>query len=103
MSHKITKLLQGSQLRYAAKLLFQFRMEDNGQSRRRRLCEERIVLFTARSDREAITRAKRRGDRAQYDYVNTAGKRVLLGFVGGRDMIQVWTECSQEEVGYGFK
>jgi hypothetical protein len=38
--------------RYAAKLLFQFRVEVNGDSGKRRLCEERIVVLEAQRRRK---------------------------------------------------
>ncbi len=47
--------------RYSAKLLFQFRVEIAGDSEKRRLCEERIVVFEARSPKAALAIAKRKG------------------------------------------
>ena len=46
-------------MRYAAKLLFQYRVE--GEQTTHRLCEERILNFKARSGREALRIAKQRG------------------------------------------
>jgi hypothetical protein len=47
--------------RYAAKLLFQFHFAVKSDPRKRRLCEERIINFAARSPRETLQIAKLRG------------------------------------------
>ena len=46
---------------YSAKLLFQWRPVRNGRSRKRRVCEERIVTFAARSPEAALRKANRHG------------------------------------------
>jgi hypothetical protein len=44
---------------YSAKLLFQWRPVRHGKSRRRRVCEERIITFAARSPEAALRKAMR--------------------------------------------
>jgi len=48
--------------RYAAKLLFVWDPDPVTESRRRRLCEERIVTFRSRSARAAVQKAKSIGE-----------------------------------------
>jgi hypothetical protein len=44
---------------YSAKLLFQWRPVRSGRSRKRRVCEERIVTFASRSPEAALGKANR--------------------------------------------
>lgn len=86
--------------RYAAKLLFQFRVmigEDPGV---RRLCEERIIIFKAPSTETAIQIARMRGSVAEHDYENGDGSHVHFELVGVRDMICLGAECEEDEVWY---
>ncbi len=86
--------------RYCAKLLFQFRVVVNGDSRARRLCEERMLVFRAASPRLALAEAKRRGRAAQHRYRNNAGEAVHFEFVGILDLLQLGVECEADEVWY---
>lgn len=86
--------------RYAAKLLFQFRIEVDGDPGKRRLCEERIVHLDAHSGRAAIAAANRRGRRAEYAYVNAAGNPVRFEFVGILDLLSLGIEVADGEVWY---
>ena len=61
-----SRLLAGGGSVYGAKLLFQWRVVDNGKAKRRKLCEERVVLLRARSPRQALARAKRYGKAQSY-------------------------------------
>src|SRR2546421_11830985 len=47
--------------RYAAKLLFQFRVIIAGDSGKRRICEARIILLKATSGKVALAKAKQKG------------------------------------------
>lgn len=58
-----------SMKRYAAKLLFQFRATVGGYGRRR-TCEERIVVFQARSATQALDLATKKGRHQQYSYLS---------------------------------
>jgi hypothetical protein len=88
--------------RYAAKLLFQFRVGQRGWARRR-LCEERTILFRAASTKLALVAAKRAGKAGQSTYINTDGRRVRFEFVGVLDLLHLGLECRQEEVWYEIK
>jgi hypothetical protein len=68
--------------RYAAKLLFQFRVDVNGDTGKRRLCEERIINFSAGSPQQALRTAKRRGKQGQHAYTNSDGNTVTFEFIG---------------------
>lgn len=90
-------------LRFSAKLLFQFRIDVGADSGKRRLCEERIVTFHARTGRAALAAAKRKGKQAEHDYENDAGNRVYFEFVGIVDLLELGTECATDEVWYDIK
>jgi hypothetical protein len=86
--------------RYAAKLLFQFRVIVNGESGKRRTCEERIIVFEAGSAKEALALAKRRARSSQFRYRNTDGNPVRFEFVGVLDLLKLGIECENDEVWY---
>lgn len=86
--------------RYAAKLFFQFRVVVNGDSGIRRLCEERMIVFWAKSARSALAEAKRRGRAAQHRYRNDEGNPVHFEFVGVMDLLELGVECDSDEVWY---
>ena len=86
--------------RYAAKLLFQFRVMLGGDPGIRRRCEERIINFRARSGRAALRTAKAKGRAAQYSYKNCDGNPVHFEFVGILDLQSLEPECEAEEVWY---
>jgi len=89
--------------RYAAKLLFQFRVDCDGDPGKRRLCEERIINFRARSAREALRVAKRHGRRDRHSYRNPEGNRVTFEFVGVMDLMSLGAEAGREEVWYEIR
>jgi len=64
--------------RYSAKLLFIWNPDPVTDSRRRRLCEERIVLFNARSAHYAVRKAKALG--RESEVIFDSGHR--LSFAG---------------------
>ena len=91
------------ELRYAAKLLFQFRVTDRtGLSNVMRTCEERILLINAPNARKALSLAKRRGKDAQHKYKNDVGSTVNFEFVGVMDLLHLGVECDQDEVWYNI-
>ncbi|QWF17181.1 DUF4288 domain-containing protein [Lysobacter capsici] len=89
-----------AQLRYSAKLLFQFRVMIGADPGIMRTCEERIVVFHAAGARKALAEAKRRGRKAQHDYSNSDGNRVFFEFVGVMDLLELGPECDDDEVWY---
>ncbi len=89
--------------RYAARLLFQFRVvidEDDGIFR---TVEDRIILIGALSGKDALKRAKRRGRGSEYDYRNDDGNRVHFEFVGVLDLLELGIECDDDEVWYDIR
>jgi hypothetical protein len=89
--------------RYAAKLLFQFRVKVNGDPGKRRLCEERIINFSARSPREALRKAKQRGTKGEHSYKNSDGNTVAFEFVGIMDLMSLGVEAEADEVWYDIR
>src|SRR5262245_50355553 len=89
--------------RFAAKLLFQFRVEIDGDSGKRRTCEERIINFSARSSRDALRKAKRRGQSGEYTYKNSDGNTVSFEFVGIMDLLDLGWEVEAGEVWYDIR
>lgn len=87
-------------LRFAAKLLFQFRVEDASGANTMRLCEERILVLRAGDAWEALTLARRRGEAGQHSYANDDGAAVHFEFVGVLDLLHLGTECEEDEVWY---
>jgi hypothetical protein len=88
--------------RFAALLLFQFRVVTNGESNKRRLCEKRLILFDAGDGRSAMREAKRGGRAAQHHYLNGFGGMVYFEFVGVLDLLQLGLECEPDEVWYSL-
>ena len=84
--------------RYAAKLLFQFRVTVDGDDGIMRTCEERIVVLRATHAREALARAKRHGRKAQHRYRNGDGHRVAFEFVDVMELLHLGAECDEDEV-----
>jgi hypothetical protein len=87
-------------MRYAAKLLFQFRVVVGGDSGKRRLCEERIVVLDSDTAADALAKAKRRGKQGEHRYKNDQGNTVHFEFVGILELISLDPECEQDEVWY---
>src|SRR5262245_58889699 len=86
--------------RYSAMLLFQFRVITEGMSNKRRLCEKRLIVFTAPNGRAAFRKAKQRGRAAQHNYLNCCGGKVRFEFVGVHDLMHLGHECQPDEVWY---
>jgi len=86
--------------RYAAKLLFQFRVIVDGRLKKRRLCEERIILIDAPTAKKALQQAKRRGKQSEFDYANSDCDPVKFEFIGVMDLMELGIECAEGEVWY---
>lgn len=89
--------------KFAAKLLFQYRVVIDGEPNKRRICEERIINFNARGSRDALRHAKRVGKTAEHDNLNDEGNPVFFEFVGVLDLIELGVECEENEVWYDIK
>jgi len=92
-----TRLLGGAGRLYGAKLLFQWRVVENGKAKRRRLCEERVILARARSPQDALAQAKRYGKSESFkDPVpRRGGREVHFEFVGVVDLDDVLTDFTE--------
>ena len=86
--------------RYAARLLFQFRVMVNGNPGVRRLCEDRIIVLRAPGARAALAKAKLRGRAAEYQHPNADGTPVFFEFIGVTDLLELGAECEPDEVWY---
>lgn len=83
--------------RYAAKLLFQFRVVRAGCVNKRRVCEERIIHIKASSPESALKIAKKRGRDEQTSY-SDRGNKVFIEFVGVLGLIKLGVESESDEV-----
>ncbi|MCI0748044.1 MAG: DUF4288 domain-containing protein [Verrucomicrobia subdivision 3 bacterium] len=101
LSNGITRKKQSG--RYAAKLLFQFRVMVEGSPDVRRTCEERIITFSATHGQAALREAKRRGRAAQHRYKNNQGNPVHFEFVGVLELLRLDPACEADEVWYELK
>jgi hypothetical protein len=86
--------------RYAAMLLFQFRVRSGQADDRRRKCEKRLIVIEAPDARTALRRAKQRGRQARHRYRNGQGGMVYFEFVGVLDLLHLGSECEPDEVWY---
>jgi hypothetical protein len=89
--------------RFAAKLLFQYRVVVGGRSGKRRICEERIIVLRATSAKNALSQAKRKGSTCERTYVNSDGNPVYFEFVGVLDLLELGPECENDEVWYDIR
>jgi len=89
-----------TKLRYSARLLFQYRVVTAGRTGKRRLCEERIITFTAPYAQAALREAKKRARAAQHDYENSDGGHVHFEFVGVLELLCLDPQCEADEVWY---
>ena len=89
--------------RYAAKLLFQFRVTVAGGDFKRRLCEERIIILRDTSAKRAYAQAQRKGRIAQHSYLNGDGNLVRFEFIGVMELMHLGLECEHDEVWYEMK
>ena len=86
--------------RYAAKLLFQFRVMVDGSPGVRRTCEERIITLSGTHAQAALREAKRRGRAAQHRYKNSDGNPVHFEFIGVLELLRLDPACESDEVWY---
>ena len=65
-----------------------------------RICEERLIVITARDAKSALRKAKAHGKKAEYDGTSEAGNPVYCEFVGVMELLKLGIECEPEEVWY---
>jgi hypothetical protein len=95
--------MMSGQCRYAALLLFQSRLEKDGRSNRRRLCEERVFLFPAAGAWRALQTAKRRGRQLEHcSGKNYRGEIIHYEFVGVLELRRLDEGLEPDEVWYEF-
>lgn len=82
---------------YSAKLLFQWRPVRNGTSRKRRVCEVRIVTYQAASAVSALKKAKKIGKDEEYTEEKVNGE-IAFEFVGVMELKDISTTFSEGEV-----
>jgi hypothetical protein len=88
--------------RYSAKMLFQFRADlGDGRSNIMRLCEERIIVISAKDASSALRKAKAYGKKAEmkFDGSETSYPN-YFEFVGITDLLELGIETDPEEVWY---
>jgi hypothetical protein len=87
--------------RYSAKLLFQYCDKANNKPRgKKRLCEERIITFNARSAKQALSIAKKKGRSAQYDFKTIYNTANYFEFIGVMELLCLDYKCEEGEVWY---
>jgi hypothetical protein len=76
---------------YAAKLLFQYRVQivKTGICNKKRPCSVETVIICAKSPKIALRKAKRVGKDGEVSYLNTDGNKVHVEFVGITEMIDI--------------
>lgn len=89
--------------RFAAKLLFQLRFENEGSTSPMRLAEQRIIIVEAPNPDHAYKQALRYGASKQESFLNEDGVEVRLEFVGVMDLMHLGAEADENEVWYEVK
>jgi hypothetical protein len=89
-----------AQRRFAAMLLFQWRVEVDGGSGSRRTCERRLINLFAPSPKVAIAFAIRAGEKAQFRGRTTRGYPLRFEFIGLSEIMELGEECGPDEVWY---
>ncbi len=82
---------------YSAKLLFQWRPIRNGISRKRRVCEVRIITYQSANAATALKKAKKIGKDEQYTEKKTDGE-IAFEFVGVMELKDISTAFPEGEV-----
>jgi len=82
---------------YSAKLLFQWLPIRSGKTRKRRVCEKRIVTFTAETPEAALQKAKDIGSSEEYVEEKSDGK-VCFEFIGVLELMDVSMNIEEGEV-----
>ncbi|MCB1592891.1 MAG: DUF4288 domain-containing protein [Alphaproteobacteria bacterium] len=96
--------------RYAAKLLFQWRIETDGVSDKMRTCEEQIIIIEAETPFEAIKKVKKRAKGQEFRKKNSKYSKkhnciciVFYEFVGIQELLFLDNYMDEDEVWYDVK
>ena len=88
--------------RYAAKMLFQYRFYTEPVVSYR-IVEERIVLITSKSSRDAYNLFTKKGKSYERKFKNDEGEEGRFEFIGIQEMVHLGIECEDDEVWYSLK
>ena len=88
---------RGNLKRFAALLLFQFRKIKDGCSNRRRVCEERIILFETNAAIKALSMAENRGRDEEFSYIDD-GVEIRFEFIGIIELVELGQSLDSDEV-----
>ncbi|MET0935444.1 MAG: DUF4288 domain-containing protein [Luteibacter sp.] len=88
--------------RYAAKLMFQYRIAGDTPGGFRTV-EERIILIYAADASAAYAAAQAKGKSAKFSYRNNLDTRVYFEFVGVIDLMHLGVETEEDEVWYDIR
>lgn len=86
--------------KYAAMLMFQFRVDTPDQKPKKRVCEKRIINFQENTPDSAYEFAVNYGKECEFDYENDDGNTVFFEFIGIIDLMVLGAECGDLDVWY---
>ena len=84
---------------YAAGILTQCRVVVNGKNNKMRPCSIEICLLQAKSDRDALRLAQKKGKSEEVSYENSDGNMVHTEFVGITHLIDITFDSQFDEIG----
>ena len=88
--------------KYSVKLLFQYRI-DTKPSEKMRTCEEKILLFNLKENKNIITVSLEEAKKQEFDFVNDNQDKVYFEFIGIVDICHLGIEVEKNEVWYDVK
>ena len=88
--------------KFSAKLLFQWRPVGQGARKKRRLCEERIVTYSAGSAEEAYDKAQAIGRHEEFED-DQGAVLVRFEFIGLLELIDITSGYDDGEVWYEIR
>ena len=84
-------------MRYAALMLFQFRSVRNGVANKKRVCEERIIIFFENDPDVAYKKALDRGKEEETFYEDN-GAEIYFEFIGIAELVELGASLENDEV-----
>jgi len=89
--------------KFAAQLLFQFKVIVDGSPSKRRITQTSIIVLKAKTAQSALALAKKRGKDREYEYLNDEDNNVFFEFIGVQELLHLGVECEEDEVWYDVK
>lgn len=83
--------------KFAALMLFQFRNVKKNKVNKKRVCEERIIIFEEDTADSAYRKALKRGKEEETEYEDS-GVKILFEFVGIMEMVELGASFEDDEV-----